>query len=396
MRTCPDCQKIVSEQAINCDNCGLQLIAEPVQDSDPTSPSSTASPGTCSACGYINTPGETFCQNCGVQLPPVSSKTPLPPTPMQSVLTSERPSNQAQPEVSPAAPSAWTCVDCGHENVPGHRYCQNCGIEYSHTPGDPQAPDGSLQPPVVVDPGSVVTPVDVPPMGASPGPCPSCGQTNPPGEMFCQNCGLQVDEGLNLEGEPTPATASNPAETLVQREHSHLQSTSTAPLFCPACGIDVSDHASSHCPNCGQHLEVAGGIPTETFETYLLQTTPDVKALQTSKPGLTEIPGRLVLFSDKTEIWLPPSKPEILIGRIDPQQGSFPDIDLTDFDTDKSSVSRQHVRLIALGEGVFIEDLESTNYTFLNKAKLEPAVRYPLNDGDEIRIGGVVLIYYAS
>jgi pSer/pThr/pTyr-binding forkhead associated (FHA) protein len=102
------------------------------------------------------------------------------------------------------------------------------------------------------------------------------------------------------------------------------------------------------------------------------------------------------LVSDKTEISLPPSKPEILIGRIDPQQGSFPDIDLTNFDRDKSTVSRQHARLIALGEGVFIEDLESTNYTFLNKAKLEPAVRYPLNDGDEIRIGGVVLIYYAS
>jgi pSer/pThr/pTyr-binding forkhead associated (FHA) protein len=45
---------------------------------------------------------------------------------------------------------------------------------------------------------------------------------------------------------------------------------------------------------------------------------------------------------------------------------------------------------------VFVEDLRSTNFTFLNKDKLPPGELHELSDGDELRLGGLVLTYDAS
>jgi pSer/pThr/pTyr-binding forkhead associated (FHA) protein len=37
--------------------------------------------------------------------------------------------------------------------------------------------------------------------------------------------------------------------------------------------------------------------------------------------------------------------------------------------------------------------LNSTNYTFLNRQRLQPGQRYPLKQNDEIRLGLLVLEY---
>ena len=59
-------------------------------------------------------------------------------------------------------------------------------------------------------------------------------------------------------------------------------------------------------------------------------------------------------------------------------------------------ISRQHARLLVQGNQVFIEDLNSTNSTYLNRQRLQPGQRYLVNSGDELRLGGVVLVYYSS
>ena len=55
------------------------------------------------------------------------------------------------------------------------------------------------------------------------------------------------------------------------------------------------------------------------------------------------------------------------------------------------SVSRRHARLTVTGDAVAIEDLDSKNGTFVGT---EP-VRAPtlLHDGDEVRVGSVLLVY---
>ena len=91
-----------------------------------------------------------------------------------------------------------------------------------------------------------------------------------------------------------------------------------------------------------------------------------------------------------------PAQTDIVIGRQDPERGVYPDIDLSAQGSVASSVSRQHARLFVQDNQVFVEDLNSTNSTFLNRLRLQPGQRYLLNQGDELRLGGVILVFYTS
>jgi pSer/pThr/pTyr-binding forkhead associated (FHA) protein len=103
------------------------------------------------------------------------------------------------------------------------------------------------------------------------------------------------------------------------------------------------------------------------------------------------------LLSTATNASLPlPAQAEMIVGRRDPERGISPDIDLSGQGNASSSVSRQHARLLVQGSQVFIEDLNSTNSTYLNRQRLQPGQRYLVNSGDELRLGGVVLVYYSS
>lgn len=78
---------------------------------------------------------------------------------------------------------------------------------------------------------------------------------------------------------------------------------------------------------------------------------------------------------------------EIYIGRWDADGGIFPDIDL-DSDDPEAKVSRRHARITRRDGQFYIEDLGSTNGTFINRGRrLLPGDRQAINDGDEIIIG---------
>lgn len=87
----------------------------------------------------------------------------------------------------------------------------------------------------------------------------------------------------------------------------------------------------------------------------------------------------------------PLSSQDSNIGRWDAEGGVFPDVDL-DTDDPEAKVSRRHAR-ISLREGKYvIEDLGSTNGTFVNRGRrLTPGDRRPLKDGDEIIVGKTFL-----
>jgi hypothetical protein len=79
------------------------------------------------------------------------------------------------------------------------------------------------------------------------------------------------------------------------------------------------------------------------------------------------------------------------IGRWDADGGIFPDVDL-DQDDPEAKVSRRHARIIHQNGQYVIEDLGSTNGTFINRGRrLLPGNRHPLNNGDEIIVGKTFL-----
>jgi hypothetical protein len=85
-----------------------------------------------------------------------------------------------------------------------------------------------------------------------------------------------------------------------------------------------------------------------------------------------------------------------LIGREDPVSGIYPEVDLTPHGGDEGGVSRRHARLIVEAGQYYVEDLDSTNFTFVNKQKLAPRTRTLVKDADEIRCGRVALTLHTG
>ncbi|HEY3103461.1 MAG TPA: FHA domain-containing protein [Pyrinomonadaceae bacterium] len=84
------------------------------------------------------------------------------------------------------------------------------------------------------------------------------------------------------------------------------------------------------------------------------------------------------------------------IGRWDADGGIFPDVDL-DSDDPEAKVSRRHARISIQNGQYEIEDLGSTNGTFVNRGpRLKPGARQALNDGDEIIVGKTFLRFRLS
>jgi pSer/pThr/pTyr-binding forkhead associated (FHA) protein len=83
---------------------------------------------------------------------------------------------------------------------------------------------------------------------------------------------------------------------------------------------------------------------------------------------------------------------EIIIGRKDPTTGDSPAIDLTKFDAIEQGVSRRHAAIVRKeGGSLQIVDQGSPNGTFLNGQRLIANQARILRDGDELRLGKLVL-----
>lgn len=85
--------------------------------------------------------------------------------------------------------------------------------------------------------------------------------------------------------------------------------------------------------------------------------------------------GRIVMQLNKESCTIGKKKDEV-------------DLVLEDF-----SVSRLHARITKEENEMYLEDLNSTNGTYKNGLRMQPYERRKLEEGDEIKIGKVVLIY---
>lgn len=89
-----------------------------------------------------------------------------------------------------------------------------------------------------------------------------------------------------------------------------------------------------------------------------------------------------------------PRQHEVLVGRVKPGVSPQPDVDLVVHGGDLAGVSRQHARLVRGLEGWFVEDLRSTNGTFVNGVEALPGQRVRLRSGDYVRFGHLTLLFY--
>lgn len=82
---------------------------------------------------------------------------------------------------------------------------------------------------------------------------------------------------------------------------------------------------------------------------------------------------------------------ELVIGRLDPDTGDSPHVDLQPFGGTDKGVSRRHATIIRRDGSLAIVDAGSHNGTFLNGQRLVANQPRILRDGDDIRLGFLVL-----
>jgi pSer/pThr/pTyr-binding forkhead associated (FHA) protein len=83
----------------------------------------------------------------------------------------------------------------------------------------------------------------------------------------------------------------------------------------------------------------------------------------------------------------------VLIGRASPADGVFPQLDLAPRDP-LGSVSRRHARLVRDGEEILLEDLGSSNGTFVNNERLKEGIQKALQENDEVRFGALRFVFH--
>lgn len=139
-------------------------------------------------------------------------------------------------------------------------------------------------------------------------------------------------------------------------------------------------------------LDRAVALPSaDTASPGVLETSNSVS--EAAYPP-TPKPGRLYSV-DLDSSYLLPWATELILGRRDSSSGIYPDIDLSNQGVSGNSISRRHARLTWDGSQIQLEDLGSTNFTHVNGVKLDPNQKIGLKNGDEVRLGKVLLIYLA-
>ena len=174
--------------------------------------------------------------------------------------------------------------------------------------------------------------------------------------------------------------------------------------YCDECGAPLSWLARSKKPaetgNSGnttdsKKMAEAAVALSQQSEAIAPQAAPAYAVSSASLALMEGAHARLVIERGRSAgKQFPLSDDESQIGRWDADGGIFPDVDL-DADDPEAKVSRRHARIIRRGEQYFIEDLGSTNGTFINRGRrLLPGDRQPLRDGDEIIVGKTFLRFH--
>jgi len=229
--------------------------------------------------------------------------------------------------------------------------------------------------------------------------CPICHFQNPPGEKFCGDCGFLLGSEVGelkapAEGEIKALILSSDGkeyhlkegENLVGREAADILlfydrsvSRKHALIIWEGDKCYVQDLGSAN----GTFLNgvrLPPGQKTPIYDGDELTFAESTFRFSCPRCKREEIEARALLILEGKEV--PITKEEFLIGR---KEG--------DLVIPNPYVSHKHCKIYVEESGAFIEDLSSTNGTFLNGEKIESGQKVSLEDGAIIEIGGTKLVF---
>ncbi|HEV7126799.1 MAG TPA: FHA domain-containing protein [Ktedonobacterales bacterium] len=147
---------------------------------------------------------------------------------------------------------------------------------------------------------------------------------------------------------------------------------------------------SAFCDECGEALSaapVAAAAPA--------MGAPMAPPAPVADASATGAQPRLTVESDGAVFDLA-GKTEFMIGREDPISNIYPEVDLTQHGGEEGGVSRLHAKMLVNNGQYLVEDQNSTNFTYINRQRLQAKTPTPIKDGDELRLGRVVMKFQAN
>lgn len=190
--------------------------------------------------------------------------------------------------------------------------------------------------------------------------CQACGNENLDSSQYCDECGTRL-----VKQEAATVSQTPPADNQM------FQPANVTSIGIPPIVEEIPKIQNEEIPKTQNNVSIEKDSESATPQ--------GVHAVLTIERGA----------SVGTEFDL--TSEETYIGRWDADNGVFPDVDLDSYD-EEAKISRRHARIVNRNGSYTIEDLGSTNGTYVNRGRrLIPGNPHPLNDTDEIIIGKVFL-----
>jgi hypothetical protein len=255
--------------------------------------------------------------------------------------------------------------------------------------------------------------------------CPFCQFENEDGSVFCDQCKFDLGEapdciegpgqaaapGVAVAGFPFGEPPVDPPATEPGSPFDFLGSEPAAsgiaspPVPAPEPPLATPVYASSAAAPARPPVDIPLAAPVTKPAPVSMPEPPPTDPLtpaQKAKLSAAAPP------KPGPELLLPGARPRLVVARglkVGVEYPLYPghnfigradekavDIDLEDQESsDRIYASRQHAVITLENGRLVIEDLNSSNYTFLNRDRVHPGEKRPLQAGDVIQIGTVQL-----
>lgn len=250
------------------------------------------------------------------------------------------------------------CPQCGVDNPASARFCDQCGAQLIPVPAQGAAPAAA--------PAAVPSAPAGPTISAGPNVCPQCGTAVIPGEAFCDSCGAALISPQAPVGAPAAPTL-------------------------PYAGVPPQPSYPAPVPVVSPPAPQPAPVVSPPAPAPVITPPAPVVAPPAAPMGRSTLaPGRLILQPGGVALNFPAAG-EAVVGRADPVSNFTPTLDLGPYGALENGVGRRHVRIFVQQGAVFVEDLDSTNGSFVNNVRLAPRQPQPLRANDELRLGTLKL-----
>ena len=205
--------------------------------------------------------------------------------------------------------------------------------------------------------------------------CPTCGHEVQAGEAFCDECGAKIDAPAPAPPPAAPPAAPPPAPV--------------APSTLPPAAFAQAAPAQPPPP---QPAPIPYDPSPAPMPAPPLPAPAPAPVAAATPAGATSGP-RLVMKEGGAAYALLPGR-DNLVGRTDPVDGIYPQIDLSPHDPGMY-VSRRHALIHEQGGQWYVRDNNSTNYTVVGRVRVQPQQEVLVEPGDEIRFGPLIATFQA-